>query len=157
MFKNLGRKDNVEPPTPLAELSAPSLAVQRLWTAKPNAGARDFQDLDVGGTKLYRHVARTVAREWNGNGNCLLVVGATYPEELAEVRAIVGDMPLLVPGVGAQGGDVESVVKNGGTSDRTGLVVSSSRAILQAGTGVDFAEAARAAAMQLRDGINRFR
>jgi orotidine-5'-phosphate decarboxylase len=122
-----------------------------------NAGARDFQDLDVGGTKLYRHVARTVAREWNGNGNCLLVVGATYPEELAEVRAIVGDMPLLVPGVGAQGGDVESVVKNGGTSDRTGLVVSSSRAILQAGTGVDFAEAARAAAMQLRDGINRFR
>ena len=70
--------------------------------------------------KLYQHVARTVAREWNANGNCLLVVGATYPGELADVRAIVGDMPLLVPGIGAQGGDVEAVVRNGATEGRHG-------------------------------------
>ncbi|HEY6894594.1 MAG TPA: orotidine-5'-phosphate decarboxylase [Rhodanobacteraceae bacterium] len=122
-----------------------------------NAGARDLQDLDVGGTKLYQHVAATAAREWNANGNCLLVVGATYPGELADVRAIVGEMPLLVPGGGAQGGDVEAVVRNGATKDGTGLVISSSRAILYAGSGADFADAARAAALALRDEINRFR
>lgn len=122
-----------------------------------NAGARDFQDLDVGGAKLYQHVARTVAREWNGNGNCLLVVGATYPAELADVRAIVGEMPLLVPGVGAQGGDVEAVVRNGCTSARKGLVISSSRAILYAGNGADFAERARDAADALRRSINAHR
>ena len=120
-----------------------------------NAGARDLQDLDVGGRKLYQHVAETAAREWNANGNCLLVVGATYPGELADVRAIVGEMPLLVPGVGAQGGDVEAVVRNGATKDGTGLVISSSRAILYAGSGVDFADAARAAAVVLRDEISR--
>ena len=120
-----------------------------------NAGARDLQDLDVGGRKLYQHVAETAAREWNANGNCLLVVGATYPGELADVRAIVGEMPLLVPGVGAQGGDVEAVVRNGATKDGTGLVISSSRAILYAGSGVDFADAARAAAIVLRDEISR--
>ena len=120
-----------------------------------NAGARDLQDLDVGGRKLYQHVAETAAREWNANGNCLLVVGATYPGELADVRAIVSEMPLLVPGVGAQGGDVEAVVRNGATKDGTGLVISSSRAILYAGSGVDFADAARAAAIVLRDEISR--
>jgi orotidine-5'-phosphate decarboxylase len=122
-----------------------------------NPGARDLQDLDVGGRKLYQHVAQTAAREWNANGNCLLVVGATYPGELADVRALVGEMPLLVPGVGAQGGDVEAVVRNGATKDGTGLVISSSRAILYAGSGPDFADAARAAAIALRDGINRHR
>lgn len=122
-----------------------------------NPGARDLQDLEVGGQPLYRHVARKAANEWNGNGNCLLVVGATYPAELAQVRGIVGDMPLLVPGVGAQGGDVEAVVKNGCTGSRAGLIVSSSRAILQAGTGVDFADAARSAATALRERINAFR
>src|SRR6185312_16041373 len=117
-----------------------------------NPGARDLQDLDVGGRKLYQHVAATAAREWNANGNGLLVVGATYPGELAEVRALVGGMPLLVPGVGAQGGDVEAVVRNGATKDGTGLIVSSSRAILYAGSGPDFA-----AAVALRDEINRHR
>jgi orotidine-5'-phosphate decarboxylase len=121
-----------------------------------NPGARDLQDLDIGGgRKLYQHVAETAAREWNANGNCLLVVGATYPGELADVRAIVGEMPLLVPGVGAQGGDVEAVVRNGATKDGTGLVISSSRAILYAGGGPDFADAARGAALALRDGISR--
>src|SRR5690242_7284015 len=122
-----------------------------------NAGARDLQDLEVDGQPLYRRVARKVAGEWNANGNCLLVVGATYPGELGEVRAIVGDMPLLVPGVGAQGGDIEAVVRHGATAAGTGLVVSSSRAILYAGKGAGFAEAARAAAEELRQSINLHR
>lgn len=127
-----------------------------------NPGARDLQDLLVRGgdgieRKLYQHVAETVAREWNANGNCALVVGATYPEELADVRRHVGDLPLLVPGVGAQGGDVAAVVKNGRTADGGGLMISSSRAILYAGSGEDFAAAARAAAQDLRETINRCR
>ena len=116
-----------------------------------------MQDLDVSGRPLYQHVAATVAQEWNGNGNCLLVVGATYPAELADVRAIVGDMPLLVPGVGAQGGDVGAVVHNGCTTGRNGLVISSSRAILYAGDGADFAERARDAADALRLAVNEHR
>jgi len=122
-----------------------------------NPGAGDFQDLDAGGKPLYQHVADTVARNWNGNGNCALVVGATWPEQLREVRAIVGDMPLLIPGIGAQGGDVEAVVANGRTTDGSGLIISSSRAILYAGSGDDFADAARKAALDLRDTINRYR
>lgn len=127
-----------------------------------NPGARDLQELDVrahdgGGRPLYQHVAHTVANEWNGNGNCLLVVGATYPEQLGGVRAIVGDMPLLIPGVGAQGGDVEAVVRNGRSSNGTGLLVSSSRAILYASTADDYAQAAANAAKTLRDEINRYR
>ncbi|HXR63613.1 MAG TPA: orotidine-5'-phosphate decarboxylase [Rudaea sp.] len=127
-----------------------------------NPGARDLQDLTVpapdGGTwPLYQHVAALVARDWNANGNCALVVGATYPRELAEVRNIVGDMPLLVPGVGAQGGDVAAVVHNGANSEDAGLIISSSRAILYAGSGTDFADAARDAARTLRDEINRYR
>ncbi len=128
-----------------------------------NAGAGDLQDLQVQagggvGRPLYQHVAEKIAGEWNGNGNCALVVGATWPRQLSEVRAIVGnDMPLLIPGVGAQGGDVESVVRNGKAADGTGLIVSSSRAILYASNGEDFAEAAGSAAKALRDEINRYR
>jgi orotidine-5'-phosphate decarboxylase len=102
-------------------------------------------------------VAETVARDWNIHGNCALVVGATYPAELADVRRRTGDLPLLVPGVGAQGGDVEAVVRSGRASDGTGLMISSSRAILYAGNGDDFAQVARAAATALRAGINRYR
>jgi len=91
------------------------------------------------------------------HGNCLLVIGATYPRELAEVRALVGDMPLLVPGVGAQGGDVEQVVASGCTRSGTGLIVSSSRAILYASAADDFAQAARAATASLREKINASR
>jgi orotidine-5'-phosphate decarboxylase len=122
-----------------------------------NPGAGDLQDLLVDGRPLYQHVAEKVARDWNGNGNCALVVGATWPEQLREVRAIVGDMPFLVPGVGAQGGDVEAVVRNAKTADGSGLIVSSSRAILYASNGDDFAEAAGNAAKALRDEINRYR
>ena len=123
-----------------------------------NPGAADLQDLVLGnGRPLYQHVAATVAREWNGNGNCMLVVGATWPEQLREVRAIVGDLPFLVPGVGAQGGDAEAVVRNAATANGTGLAVSSSRAILYASQGDDFAEAAGGAARTLRDEINTHR
>ena len=104
-----------------------------------------------------QRVAETVARDWNGNGNCLLVVGATWPRELAEVRALAGDIPFLVPGIGAQGGDVQAVVAAGKTASGDGLVLSSSRAILYASTGEDFADAARAAARDLRDTINQYR
>ncbi len=122
-----------------------------------NPGAGDLQDLEIGDRPLYQHVAEKVAREWNGHGNCALVVGATWPQQLREVRAIVGDVPFLVPGVGAQGGDVEAVVTNAKTADGTGLVVSSSRAVLYASNGADFATAAANAAKALRDEINRFR
>lgn len=127
-----------------------------------NPGAADLQDLPVpspgGGTRpLYQHVAETVAKDWNGHGNCALVVGATWPKQLRDVRAIVGDMPLLVPGVGAQGGDVEAVVTHARSTDGTGLLVSSSRAILYAASGDDHAAAAATAARELRDAINRYR
>jgi orotidine-5'-phosphate decarboxylase len=127
-----------------------------------NPGAGDLQDLlvqaDNGvGRPLYQHVAEKIARDWNAHGNCALVVGATWPEQLREVRTIVGDVPFLVPGVGAQGGDVAAVVGNAKTADGTGLIVSSSRAILYASRGDDFADAAANAARSLRDEINRYR
>jgi orotidine-5'-phosphate decarboxylase len=119
-----------------------------------NPGAREVQDLESKGRKLYQIIAEKAARDWNTKGNVLLVVGATYPEELAQIRAIVGDMPVLVPGVGAQGGDVAAVVANGATADGTGLIISTSRAVLYAGGGMDYAQAARSAAQKLRDEIN---
>jgi orotidine-5'-phosphate decarboxylase len=122
-----------------------------------NPGAQDLQDLEVAGEPLYLHLARKVAREWNTHGNCLLVVGATWPEQLQRVRAVVGDLPLLVPGVGAQGGDVQALLGAGKTRDGTGLIVNSSRAILYASHGADFATAARTAAASLREEINRHR
>lgn len=122
-----------------------------------NPGGKDFQALDCGGQPLYIRVAETIAREWNTNGNCALVTGATWPEELGKVRSIVGDMPLLVPGIGAQGGDVEAVLKQGKTADGTGLMISSSRAILYASTGPDFADVAHRAADDLRKLVNLHR
>jgi orotidine-5'-phosphate decarboxylase len=124
-----------------------------------NAGGSDLQFLQVDGMPLYQHVARLVAEKWNRNGQCALVVGATFPEELAQVRRLVGDMPLLVPGIGAQGGDVEATVKAGRTANGTGMMINSSRAILYATPkdGEDFAAAARRVAQETRDEINRYR
>jgi orotidine-5'-phosphate decarboxylase len=122
-----------------------------------NPGARDFQDLESGGKRLYRHVAERVARDWNSTGNCMLVIGATYPEELAEIRAVVGDLPFLVPGVGAQGGDVAAAVRAGRTANGLGMVLNSSRGIIYAASGADFADAARTATLKLRDEINLYR
>ena len=120
-----------------------------------NPGAGEFQDLRVGEVPLYQIVAKKVSEEWNKNNNCLLVVGATYPEELAEIRKITGDMTFLVPGVGAQGGDVEKTVEAGKT-ENGGIVISSSRAIIFASNGLDFAKIARTEAEKLRNEINKY-
>jgi orotidine-5'-phosphate decarboxylase len=118
-----------------------------------NSGGDALQNLDVGGERLYERVARLVSGEWNTTGQLGLVVGATYPAELARVRALVGDMPLLVPGIGAQGGDVDATVQAGRTANGTGMLINSSRAILYASTGEDFAQAAAKAARESRNQI----
>lgn len=122
-----------------------------------NPGAGEFQDLLVDGVPLFRMVAISVATKWNKNNNCALVVGATYPMELGAVRADVGDMPILIPGIGAQGGDVEATVKAGQDSRGRGMIVNSSRGIIFASGGADFAEAARNETIKLRDQINQYR
>jgi len=126
-----------------------------------NAGGSDLQFLKVDGVPLYQHVARLVADKWNTNGQCGLVVGATFPQELAQVRSIIGDMPLLVPGIGAQGGDIQATVHAGKTANGMGMMINSSRAILYAkpdqASGENFAQAARRVAEETRDAINRFR
>jgi orotidine-5'-phosphate decarboxylase len=123
-----------------------------------NAGSADVQDLVVTTTggepaPLYQRVARMVAEEWSMLGECGLVVGATFPQQLEAVRGIAGDLPILVPGVGAQGGDVEASVRAGATGPGTGLIMSSSRAILYASSGDDFAATARSVALTTRDAI----
>jgi orotidine-5'-phosphate decarboxylase len=124
-----------------------------------NPGGSDLQFLDVGGRPLYQHVADMVANRWNRNGQCALVVGATFPEELEKVRQLVGEMPILVPGIGAQGGDVAATVTKGKTAAGAGLMISSSRAILYADPrgGEDFAAAARRVALETRDAVNLHR
>lgn len=121
-----------------------------------NPGSGEFQSGLMDGEPLYTHVARRAADEWSKRGEVALVVGATYPRELAEVRAIVGDMPLLVPGVGAQGGDPAEVVTNGADSRRAGLIVNSSRAILYADADNHASGAARVA-RETRDALNAAR
>jgi len=122
-----------------------------------NSGSGEFQDLPVGEAQepLYQVVARHVARSWNDNGNCALVVGAPYPAELQQVRAMVGDMPILIPGIGVQGGEVAATVRAGKDSRGWGMIINSSRGIIFASSGEDFAQAARGATEQLRDEINR--
>ncbi|TNC77404.1 orotidine-5'-phosphate decarboxylase [Janthinobacterium lividum] len=124
-----------------------------------NPGGSDLQFLNTDGEPLYQRVARLVADKWNKNGQCALVVGATFPEELAQVRAIVGDMPLLVPGIGAQGGDIAATVGAGQTANGMGMMISSSRAIIYATPqdGEDWADAARRVAIETRDAINQHR
>ncbi|AZP13504.1 orotidine-5'-phosphate decarboxylase [Undibacterium parvum] len=124
-----------------------------------NAGGSDLQFLNVDGKPLYQHVAQLVADKWNTNGQCALVVGATFPNELAQVRSIIGDMPLLVPGIGAQGGDVAATVAAGKTADGTGMMINSSRAILYAKPLADesYTQAARRVALETRDAINACR
>ena len=113
-----------------------------------NPGGDDFQSLVSDDRPFYLHVAERVASEWAQLGDCGLVVGATYPAELAAVRSIAPDLPLLVPGVGAQGGDAGTVVQQGADADGRGLIVNSSRTVLYASGGDDFADAARAEAVR---------
>jgi orotidine 5'-phosphate decarboxylase subfamily 2 len=116
-----------------------------------NPGAGEFQDLGVKGVPLYKKIAKQVSSKWNTNKNCLLVVGATYPKELKEVRSIVGqDMYFLVPGIGAQGGDLEATLKAGFNKKKTGLIINSSR-------GIIFSKSPREEALKLRDAINVYR
>lgn len=122
-----------------------------------NPGSGDLQMIESGGEPVYSHVARRAAVEWSTRGEIALVVGATYPDELAAVRAIVGDMPLLVPGIGTQGGDVKATVEAGCDSGGYGMMINSSRAVLYASSGEDFATAARRVAQATRDEINSHR
>ncbi|WP_298012691.1 orotidine-5'-phosphate decarboxylase [uncultured Castellaniella sp.] len=121
-----------------------------------NRGGADLQDMRLAnGTPLYLHVADQVARVWDTTGQCALVVGATFPEEIAQVRRRVGDMPLLIPGIGAQGGDVQATVRAGRTPAGAGMMINSSRAILYASQGDDWAQAAAQAAGATRDAIRQ--
>ncbi len=122
-----------------------------------NPGSGELQSLMVDGVPLYQHLAKTVTSDWNKNNNCMLVVGATYPEEIAAVRQIVGDMTLLVPGIGAQGGDLEKTLKAGLNSAGAGLIINSSRGILFASSTEDFPEVAQSETRRLRDAINSYR
>ncbi|MBI4272572.1 orotidine-5'-phosphate decarboxylase [Candidatus Uhrbacteria bacterium] len=121
-----------------------------------NNGAGEFQDLLVDGKPLYIKVARQVKETWNVNGNCAVVVGATYPKELEEVRTIVGDIPILIPGIGAQGGDVQKTVQAGKNSKGQGMIINSSRGIIFASKKKDFSDAARRETLKLRDEINQY-
>lgn len=130
-----------------------------------NPGSRDLQDLrcmvmadgeETEAAPLFTWVARK-AKEWNTRGNVGLVVGATYPEELKLVRQLCPEMPLLIPGIGAQGGDLQAAVRNGADAAGAGAIIASSRQIIYASKAADFALASRRAALELRDAINRER
>lgn len=112
-----------------------------------NNGSGEFQNLEVDGKPMWQFVAERVATEWNTNHNCMLVVGATYPKVMEQVRKVVGDMTFLVPGIGAQGGDIETVIQVGKNSQNKGLMINSSRSII-------FAEQPASATQHLRDAIN---
>jgi orotidine-5'-phosphate decarboxylase len=120
-----------------------------------NPGARDFQDLLVGGEPLYKRVAARAAADWNSRKNLLLVVGATYPREMAELRRAHPELWFLVPGIGAQGGDLDATLDAGLAAGGAGLLINSSRGIIYAGGGS--AAGIRAAATDLRAAINRRR
>lgn len=115
-----------------------------------NEGAGEFQDLEVTGKPLWQHVATTVVEKWNQHGNCMLVAGATYPEEIKLIRGIIGDMTLLVPGIGVQGGSVHQTMTYGKNSAGRGLIINSSR-------GIIFSEDSSRSAQELRDAINLYR
>jgi orotidine-5'-phosphate decarboxylase len=120
-----------------------------------NPGARDFQDLLVDGLPLYRRVAERAAAQWNEHRNLMLVVGSTYPRDMADLRRAHPEMSFLVPGIGAQGGDLEATLAAGLDSRGAGLLISSSRNIIYAGGGTP--AAIHAAAAELRTNINRQR
>jgi orotidine-5'-phosphate decarboxylase len=126
-----------------------------------NPGGADLQDrlieADGGARPLYEVVAELARDRWNAHGNVGLVVGATYPEELGRIRQLCPDMTFLLPGVGAQGADVAAAVRNALDKGGGGFIITSSRQILYASSGKDYAQASRRAAQALRDEINRQR
>jgi orotidine-5'-phosphate decarboxylase len=119
-----------------------------------NPGSADFQNLLINGKPLYQIVAEKAQNEWNKNGNVCIVVGATHPDEMNIIRAAAPNVTFLVPGIGAQGGDIISVMKNGSDASGGGLIINSSRAIIHADSSSDFAQKARDAAIKQRDAIN---
>jgi orotidine-5'-phosphate decarboxylase len=121
-----------------------------------NAGAKDFQYLQVNGKPLYMEVAEKVV-SWNKDGNCGLVVGATHPEELVDIRAVSGDMPILIPGVGAQGGSLEEAVLGGTDNFRKPALINVARSVLYASSEADFAQRARQELLKLNDAVNKLR
>jgi len=122
-----------------------------------NPSAVEFQDLIIDDEPLYIHVAKTV-KTWKKYGCVGLVAGATYPEELRKLRTLMGeDSPFLIPGIGKQGGDVKKTVEFGTNSDGEMSIINSSRGIIYASNGKDFAEVARKKAVELREKINQFR
>ena len=129
-----------------------------VWCRGSNPGSADFQDLPVaaegGDMPLYRNVA-LACRGWDTKGNLGLVVGATVPDQLRELRALCPEMPFLIPGVGAQGGDLEAAVRLGVNSRGRAALINSSRGIIYASSGADFAQAAAREASKLRDSINQ--
>lgn len=114
-----------------------------------NPGAGEIQNLIINNELLYKVIARLATTKWNGNGNCCVMVGATYTEELREVREIVGDMTILTAGIGSQNGDLAKTIKAGMSSKGAGLIVNASRSVIFASKGRDFADAAREKAMTL--------
>jgi orotidine-5'-phosphate decarboxylase len=122
-----------------------------------NPGAGEFQDLEVGRKPLYQVVASNISKGWNYNDNCGLVVGATYPTELKIVRHIVGDLPILIPGIGAQGADIEKTVKSGIDKNGINAIINSSRSIIFASSGENFAQKARFEAKKHKNEINKYR
>ncbi len=127
-----------------------------------NQGAGELQNLKCdhprwGKKPLYQIVAHQVAEEWNENHNMAIVAGATYPEELGEIRQIIGDLPMLIPGVGKQKGDVEKTIKLGADSNGRGMIVNSSRSIIFADSSVNFAQTARKKTLKLKNIINEYR
>jgi len=115
-----------------------------------NEGAGELQDLEIEGRPLWQIVAEKVSKVWNKNNNCILVVGATYPEEMKRIRSLVGDMTFLVPGIGAQGGDIKAVLEAGLNSEGLGLIINSSR-------GIIFSENPKEEARKLSGVINQYR
>lgn len=121
-----------------------------------NPGSNEFQNLEINGRPLYEYVTEKSVKDWNKYGNVYVVAGATYPKELARIREMVGEAPILVPGVGAQGGDVEAMLQAGLRGDR-GLIINASRKILYASNDEDFVKAAMVEATELRDQFNKYR
>ena len=128
--------------------------VQIDTASNPNSG--EIQDLLVGEQKLYQLIAQKVASEWNYNRNCLLVVGATYAQDLAFLRKTLPEMTFLIPGIGAQGGDLRATVLAAKNEQNTGFIINSSREVIFASSGFSFALDSRQKAQTLRDQINSY-
>ena len=157
-FKNMEFDSVTVAPYMGVDSVAPFLEFNDKWVIllglTSNKGSSDFQMLETGGSKLYEEVI-TRSQAWGSPDNLMYVIGATHPDKLAQVRALAQEFFFLVPGVGAQGGTVADVAGSG-MNDEVGLLVNSSRGILYASDGPDFAEAAREAALNLKNKMEEF-